>query len=58
MVLNRECIIDGFIELKEDKEKESALIISKVKEIMLDENISDIEKIKMINTQICRVLVV
>ena len=58
IVLSRESIIEGLIELREKEENENRLILGNIKEIINNKDINDLEKLKFINNQISKVLLV
>ncbi|MDB8805173.1 hypothetical protein [Romboutsia sp. 1001216sp1] len=58
MVLSRENIIEGLIDLKNERENESKKIIMNIKEIVESQNIDDMEKLKLINNELGKMLVI
>ena len=58
MVLSRENIIEGLIDLKSERENESKKIILKIKEIVENQNMDDMEKLKLINNELGKMLVI
>ncbi|WP_343101579.1 hypothetical protein [Romboutsia sp. MSSM.1001216sp_RTP31141st1_G3_RTP31141_220114] len=58
MVLSRENIIEGLIDLKSERENESKKIIINIKEIVESQNIDDMEKLKLINNELGKMLVI
>lgn len=58
MVLSRENIIEGLIDLKSEKENESRRIIISIKEIVENQNMNDMEKLKLINNELGKMLVI
>ncbi|MGL5312706.1 MAG: hypothetical protein ACRC92_05630 [Peptostreptococcaceae bacterium] len=58
IVLDRESIIDGLIDLRKEEEYENRIIIENIKRIVRDKNISDFEKLKMVNNELGKVLIV
>ncbi|MDB8793047.1 hypothetical protein PN290_08075 [Romboutsia sp. 1001216sp1] len=58
MVLSRENIIEGLIDLKNERENESKKIIINIKEIVESQNIDDMEKLKLINNELGKILVI
>lgn len=56
MVLNRESIIEGLIDLKIERENESRRIVFNIREIIKSQNIDDVEKLKLINNELGKVL--
>ncbi|WP_195940013.1 hypothetical protein [Romboutsia sp. 1001713B170131_170501_G6] len=58
MVLSRENIIEGLIDLKSERENESRRIIISIKEIVENQNMNDMEKLKLINNELGKILVI
>ena len=58
ITLNRENIIEGLIELRKEEEYESKRIIENIKMIIIENGISDVEKLKLINNEIGRGLII
>ena len=56
IVLNRESIVNGLIELREEEDFKNKAIIDNIKIIINIENISNIEKLKLINCELGKVL--
>ncbi|MGL4914070.1 MAG: hypothetical protein ACRC3Y_16735 [Romboutsia sp.] len=56
IVLSRENIIEGLIELREKEENENRLIVSNIKNIIDNKDMNDLEKLKFINTEIAKAL--
>jgi len=56
IVLNRENIIEGLIELREEEENENKLIIDNIKNIINKKETDDLEKLKLINNELGKVL--
>lgn len=56
IVLSRESIIEGLIELREEEENENKSIINNIKNIINKKDINDLEKLKLINNEIGKVL--
>ena len=56
IVLNREKIIEGLIELREEEENENKLIIDNIKDIINKKETDDLEKLKLINNELGKVL--
>ncbi|MBQ3422109.1 MAG: hypothetical protein IJH34_10665 [Romboutsia sp.] len=56
IVLNRESIIKGLIELRKEEDFENRLIIENIKEIINLEDISNLEKLKLINNELGKIL--
>lgn len=58
IVLSRESIIEGLIELREEEENENKSIINNIKNIINKKDINDLEKLKLINNEIGKILLV
>lgn len=58
IVLDRESIIDGLIDLRKEEEYENRIIIENIKQIVKEKSVSDLDKLKMINNELGKVLVV
>lgn len=58
IILSRENIIEGLIELRKEEEYESNKIIENIKVIIRETTISDIEKLKLINNELGKGLIV
>jgi hypothetical protein len=56
IVLNRESIIKGLIELRKEEDFENRLIVENIKEIINLEDISNLEKLKLINNELGKIL--
>ena len=56
IVLNRECIINGLIELKIEEDRDSRLIVNNIKSIISLNDISDLDKLKLINNELGKIL--
>lgn len=56
IVLSRESIIEGLIELREKRDAENKLIINNIKGIINNPEINDIDKLKLINNEISKVV--
>ena len=56
IVLNRESIINGLIELKKEEDRESRIIVNNIKSIISLNDISDLDKLKLINNELGKIL--
>ena len=56
IVLNRESIIKGLIELRKEEDFENRVIVENIKEIINLEDISNLEKLKLINNELGKIL--
>lgn len=56
IVLNREKIIDGLIELKKEEELMSEIIFNNIKSIVNLDDVSNQEKLKLINNELGKIL--
>lgn len=56
IVLSRESIIEGLIELREKRDTENKLIINNIKGIINNSEINDLDKLKLINNEISKVV--
>lgn len=56
IVLSRENIIEGLIELREEEENKNKLIIDSIKDIINKKETDDLEKLKLINNELGKVL--
>lgn len=56
IVLNRENIINGLIELRKEEDFENRVIVDNIKEIINLDDISNIEKLKLINNELGKIL--
>ena len=56
IILNRENIIDGLIELREEENLENRIIIDNIKSIINLKDISNLEKLKLINNELGKIL--
>jgi len=54
--LSRENIIEGLIELREEEENENKLIINNIKNIINKKETDDLEKLKLINNELGKIL--
>ena len=58
IILDRETIIDGLIELRNEEEQNNKIIIDNITRIIRKKNVSDIDKLKMINNEIGKILII
>ena len=56
IVLNRESIINGLIELKKEEDRDSRIIVNNIKSIISLNYISDLDKLKLINNELGKIL--
>lgn len=56
IVLSRESIIEGLIELRGKRDAENKLIINNIKGIINNPEINDIDKLKLINNEMSKVV--
>ncbi len=56
IVLSRESIIESLIELREKRDTENKLIINNIKGIINNPEINDIDKLKLINNEMSKVV--
>lgn len=56
IVLSRESIIQGLIELRAEEENENKLIIDNIKDIINKKEIDNLEKLRLINNELSKVL--
>ena len=56
IVLNREIIINGLIELKKEEDRDSRIIVNNIKSIISLNDISDLDKLKLINNELGKIL--
>lgn len=56
IVLSRESIIEGLIELREKRDTENKLIINNIKGIINNPEINDMDKLKLINNEMSKVV--
>ena len=56
IVLSRENIIQGLIELRAEEENENKLIIDNIKEIINKKEIDNLEKLRLIDNELSKVL--
>ena len=58
IILDRETIIDGLIELRNEEEYNNKIIIENITRIIRKKNVSDMDKLKMINNELGKVLTI
>ncbi|MGL6107895.1 hypothetical protein [Romboutsia sp.] len=58
IILSRENIIEGLIELREEEAFDNKIIITNIKDILNERKISDLEKLKMINSELSKILLI
>ena len=56
IIINRENIIDGLIELREEENLENRIIIDNIKSIINLKDISNLEKLKLINNELGKIV--
>jgi hypothetical protein len=56
IVLSRENIIQGLIELRAEEENENKLIIDNIEDIINKKEIDNLEKLRLINNELSKVL--
>ncbi|MBO3443514.1 MULTISPECIES: hypothetical protein [Clostridia] len=56
IVLSRENIIEGLIELREESDFENKKIINNIKYIINKKDVNDIDKLKLINNELGKVI--
>ncbi len=56
IVLSRENIIEGLIELRSESEYNNKEIIENIKNILEENNINDIDKLKLINNELGKII--
>lgn len=56
MVLSRENIIEGLIELNEESEYNNVEIIENIRKILDKNNIDNIDKLKLINNELGKII--
>ncbi len=57
LVLNRESIIQGLIEIREEEETNNELIINIIKQIIRRRDIDNLEKLKLINNELNKFII-
>ncbi len=56
IVLNRESIIEGLIEIRKEEDLENSIIVNNIKSIIDLNDISDLDKLKLINNELGKIL--
>ena len=56
IVLNREKIIDGLLEMKKEEDSLNEIIVNNIKTIVSLDEISNQEKLKLINSELGKIL--
>ena len=56
IVLNRESIIEGLIEIRKEEDLENSIIVNNIKSIIELNDISNLEKLKLINNELGKIL--
>ena len=56
IVLNREKIIDGLLEMKKEEESLNEIIVNNIKNLVSLDEISNQEKLKLINSELGKIL--
>ena len=56
IVLNRESIIEGLIELRKEEDLENSIIVNNIKSIIDLNDISNLDKLKLINNELGKIL--
>ena len=56
IVLNRESIIEGFIEIRKEEDLENSIIVNNIKSIIDLNDISNLDKLKLINNELGKIL--
>lgn len=56
IVLNRESIIEGLIEIRKEEDLENSIIVNNIKSIIDLNDISNLEKLKLINNELGKIL--
>ena len=56
IVLNRESIIEGLIEIRKEEHLETSIIVNNIKSIIDLNDISNLEKLKLINNELGKIL--
>ena len=57
IVLNRESIIEGLIEIRKEEDLENSIIVNNIKSIIDLNDISNLDKLKLINKELGKILV-
>ena len=56
IVLNRESIIEGLIEIRKGEDLENSIIVNNIKSIIDLNDISNLDKLKLINNELGKIL--
>ena len=56
IVLNRESIIVGLIEIRKEEDLENSIIVNNIKSIIDLNDISNLDKLKLINNELGKIL--
>ena len=56
IVLNRESIIEGVIEIRKEEDLENSIIVNNIKSIIDLNDISNLDKLKLINNELGKIL--
>lgn len=56
IVLNRESIIEGLIEIRKEEDLENSIIVNNIKSINRLNDISNLDKLKLINNELGKIL--
>ena len=56
IVLNRESIIEGLIEIRKEQDLENSIIVNNIKSIIDLNDISNLDKLKLINNELGKIL--
>ena len=56
IVLNRESIIEGLIEITKEQDLENSIIVNNIKSIIDLNDISNLDKLKLINNELGKIL--
>ena len=56
IVLNRESIIEGLIEIRKEEDLENSIIVNNIKSIIGLNDISNLDKLKLINNELGKIL--
>ena len=56
IVLNRESIIEGLIEIRKEEDLENSIIVNNIKSIIDLNDISNLDKLMLINNELGKIL--
>ena len=56
IVVNRESIIEGLIEIRKEEDLENSIIVNNIKSIIDLNDISNLDKLKLINNELGKIL--